>query len=102
MKIREFTVARMVEIHKAGGAKKIIEIRDLQGEPGHLLGTARMGLDPNSSVVDEFGRAHDVPNLIISDGSIFVTGGSANPTSTITALALRNAKELSRNLKEGA
>jgi choline dehydrogenase-like flavoprotein len=102
IKIRDFTVARLVEIHKAGGAKKIIEITDLQGEPGHLLGTARMGTDPNKSVVDEFGRAHDVPNLVISDGSIFVTGGSANPTSTITALALRNAKELSRNLKEGA
>ncbi|MBY5825865.1 GMC family oxidoreductase [Rhizobium leguminosarum] len=102
LKIRDFTVARMVEIHKAGGAKKIIEITDLQGEPGHLLGTARMGKDANSSVVDEYGRAHDVPNLVISDGSIFVTGGSANPTSTITALALRNAKELTRTLKIGA
>jgi len=102
LKIREFTVARMVDLHKAGGAKKIIEVPDLQGEPGHLLGTARMGSDPKTSVVDQFGRAHDVPNLVISDGSVFVTGGSANPTSTIAALALRNAKELVRTLKEGA
>jgi choline dehydrogenase-like flavoprotein len=73
---------------------------DLQGEPGHLLGTVRMGNDPRTSVVDEFGRAHDVRNLVISDGSIFVTGGSANPTSTITALALRNAKKLVETLQE--
>ncbi|MGM4915002.1 GMC family oxidoreductase [Rhizobium sp. 768_B6_N1_8] len=102
LKIRDFTVKRLSEIHAAAGAKKTIEIADLQGEPGHLLGTARMGKDPKSSVVDEYGRSHDVPNLVISDGSIFVTGGAANPTSTIAALALRNAKELVRNLKGGA
>lgn len=87
---------KLAEIHKAGGAKKLVEIFDLKGEPGHLLGTARMGHDPKSSVVDEYGRAHDVPNLVISDGSIFVTGGAANPTSTITALALRNSKSWSK------
>ncbi len=42
---------------------------------GHLLGTARMGSDPAASVVDPFGRAHDVPNLFIVDGSVMVTGG---------------------------
>lgn len=100
LKIRDFTVARMSEIHRAAGAKKTIEINDLQGEPGHLLGTARMGSDPKTSVVDEYGRAHDVPNLTISDGSIFVTGGAANPTSTIAALALRNAEKLVQTLLE--
>lgn len=99
LKIRDFTIARLTEIHQAAGAKKTIPIADLQGEPGHLLGTARMGHDPRTSVVDEFGRAHDVPNLVISDGSIFVTGGSANPTSTITALALRNARKLVETIK---
>ncbi|MGZ2432915.1 GMC family oxidoreductase [Rhizobium redzepovicii] len=98
LKMRSFVMAKLVEIHMAGGAKKVVEIFDLKGEPGHLLGTARMGHDPKTSVVDEFGRAHDVPNLVISDGSIFVTGGAANPTSTITALALRNAKKLSETL----
>lgn len=99
IKIRDFTMARLAEIHQAGGAKKTIPIPEMQGEPGHLMGTARMGNDPRTSVVDEYGRAHDVPNLVISDGSIFVTGGSANPTSTITALALRNAKKLVETLK---
>ncbi len=60
----------------------------------HLLGTARMGADPASSVVDPWGVAHDVRNLAIIDGSVFVTVGSANPTSTISALALRATEHL--------
>ena len=94
LKIRDFAVARMVEAHEAAGAIRTLPIPDMPGEPGHLLGTARMGTDPTTSVVDPMGRAHDVPNLRIADGSIFVTGGSANPTSTIVALALRIARDL--------
>jgi len=61
---------------------------------GHLLGTARMGSDPATSVVDPDCRAHDVPNLLVPDGSVFVTAGSANPTTTIAAIALRAADRL--------
>jgi choline dehydrogenase-like flavoprotein len=61
---------------------------------GHLMGTARMGSDPATSVVDSDCRAHDIPNLIIPDGSVFVTAGSANPTTTIAAVALRAAERL--------
>jgi choline dehydrogenase-like flavoprotein len=60
----------------------------------HVLGTARMGDDPATSVVDRWGVAHDVPNLVVVDGSVFVTVGAANPTSTICALALRAAEHL--------
>lgn len=60
----------------------------------HLLGTARMGEDPTSSVVDPWGMTHDVRNLAIIDGSVFVTVGAANPTSTISALALRAVEHL--------
>jgi choline dehydrogenase-like flavoprotein len=60
----------------------------------HLLGTARMGDDPATSVVDRWGVAHDVKNLAIVDGSVFVTVGAANPTSTICALALRAVEHL--------
>ncbi len=100
LKIRDFTMERMVEAHRAAGAAAIIEIPELQGEPGHLMGTARMGNDPKTSVVDQYGRCHDVPNLVISDGSIFVTSGAANPTNTICALALRNARKLVETIKE--
>ena len=57
----------------------------------HLLGTCRMGNDPNESVIDKFHRAHDVPNLFICDGSSFVSSGRGQPTMTIQALAFRAA-----------
>ena len=56
--------------------------------------TARMGTDPRTSVVDKWGATHDVQNLFIIDGSLFVTSGAVNPTSTIQALALRTADYL--------
>jgi choline dehydrogenase-like flavoprotein len=58
----------------------------------HVLGTARMGEDPRSSVTDPFGRLHDVPNVIVADGSVFVSSTGVNPTLTIMALALRAAR----------
>jgi choline dehydrogenase-like flavoprotein len=60
----------------------------------HLLGTARMGDHPETSVVDPWGRSHDVPNLFVVGGSMFVTAGGVNPTSTISALALRAADHM--------
>ncbi|OJU79778.1 MAG: glucose dehydrogenase [Solirubrobacterales bacterium 70-9] len=93
-RILDFHVERMTELHEASGASEMIAVDVWLDQPGHLLGTARMGDDPERSVVDSYGRAHDVPNLFVADGSIFVTGGAANPTSTITALALRIAKHI--------
>ena len=63
----------------------------------HLLGTARMGTNGGNSVVDGYGRCHDVKNLFIIDGSIFVTAGAVNPTSTIQALALYIAEYFKQN-----
>jgi choline dehydrogenase-like flavoprotein len=63
----------------------------------HLLGTAKMGVDPGSSVVDAWGRTHDIPNLFIFDGSIWPTSSGMNPTATIAALALRCSHQLVRS-----
>jgi choline dehydrogenase-like flavoprotein len=93
-RILRFSVDRMTEMHEAAGAVDTIAVEVWIDQPGHLLGTARMGDDPSTSVTDSFGRAHDVPNLFVADGSLFVTGGAANPTATITALALRVAKHI--------
>ena len=60
----------------------------------HLLGTARMGDDPRTSVLDRWNRAHDVANLYVVDGSCFVTSSGVNPTSTIVAIALRAADHM--------
>ena len=84
--------ARAAESLLAAGALRV-ESRNLPAN-GHFMGTARMGDDPHRSVVDRWNRCHDVPNLLIVDGSVFVTAGSANPTSTIAALALRAADAL--------
>jgi hypothetical protein len=64
------------------------------GGNAHLMGTARMGNDPGNSVVDKWCMTHDIPNLGIIDGSVFVTAGAVNPTATICALALRAADRL--------
>jgi len=68
----------------------------------HNLGTCRMSADPADGVVNEFGRAHDVPNLFVSDGSVFTTGAAANPTLTIVALAIRQAEHMVGEMKAGA
>lgn len=90
----KFHMARMEEAHDAAGLAHRVSTELWIDQPGHLLGTARMGDDPGTSVVDRFGRAHDVPNLFVVDGSVFVTSGGMNPTATIAALALRTAKHI--------
>jgi choline dehydrogenase-like flavoprotein len=65
----------------------------------HFLGTARMGNDPKTSVTDAECRAHEMPNLVVPDGSVFVTAGAVNPTSTIQAIALRAADALATRLR---
>ena len=87
-RMMEHGIARASEILATAEAKNISCSRTVLNYPGHLLGTARMGLDPERSVVNEWGRCHDVKNLFIVDGSIWVTSGGVNPTSTIQALAL--------------
>ena len=67
----------------------------------HLLGTCRMGNDPQSSVVNKDHRAHDVPNLFLCDGSSFVSSGRGQPTMTIQALAYRAAEGIVRMARAG-
>jgi choline dehydrogenase-like flavoprotein len=57
-----------------------------------------MSKDPRDGVTNAYGRAHDVPNLFISDGSVLTTPGSANPTLTIVALTLRQAEHIAREM----
>jgi gluconate 2-dehydrogenase alpha chain len=60
----------------------------------HVMGTARMGADPSTSVVDPYGRLHDVPNVVVTDSSVFVTSSGYGPTLTLVALALRAARAM--------
>lgn len=58
---------------------------------GHHIGTARMGSDPRSSVVDPNGQVHGVANLFVAGSAVFPTSSQANPTLTIVAMSLRLA-----------
>jgi choline dehydrogenase-like flavoprotein len=94
----EHGIARAEEILDACGATRVACSREVLNYPGHLLGTCRMGADPERSVVNDWGRSHDVKNLFIVDGSVFVTGGGVNPTSTIQAVALYIADQMKQRL----
>jgi glucose dehydrogenase len=74
------------------------EAPDAFGGSGHIIGTTIMGSDPTKSVVDKDCRAHDHPNLFILGSSVFPTASTANPTSTIAALALRAAETIKKQL----
>jgi choline dehydrogenase-like flavoprotein len=60
----------------------------------HHMGTTRMDASESRGVVDGDGRVHGVPNLFVAGSSVFPTGGYANPTLTIIALAVRLADHL--------
>ena len=87
------TAAEMLE---AAGAKNI-RLQTGTEMPGmaiHEVGTARMGNDPKTSVLDPFCQSHDVTNLLVADGSCFVSSGCQNPTLTMMAIAVRACDRL--------
>jgi choline dehydrogenase-like flavoprotein len=81
---------KVMDVMRAAGATQIVQ----EARYAHLVGACRMGDDPRTSVVDKFGRTHDVPNLFVMDGSVMPTQGSANPGLTIQSLAARTADYL--------
>ena len=97
-KMLNFSVDRAKEVLKAAGAYDVFSEAPMANAGWHLMGTARMGTDPNNSVVNEWGRSHDIKNLFIVDGSLFVTSAGVNPTSTIQALALYIADNINKRL----
>ena len=94
----DHAVARGKEVLQAAGAVDTLVQAPLPFAGWHLMGTTCMGTDPQTSVVNEWGRAHDVKNLFIVDGSIFTTSAGVNPTNTIQALALYIADTMKKNL----
>lgn len=94
----DHAVARGIEVLEAAGAAETSSEAPLGLAGWHLMGTARMGTEPERSVVNAWGRSHDVRNLFIVDGSIFVTSGAVNPTHTIQALALYVGETIKKNL----
>ncbi len=87
-----WSTARIKEILKAAGAQDILTINRY----AHLIGGCRMGTAPDNSVVNADHQTWAVPNLLIADGSVCPTEGSANPALTIMSLASRLAERLGR------
>jgi len=91
------------EILRAAGAE-VVSTGGRMTVPGriiHELGTARMGVDPKTSVLNKFNQSHDVKNLFIVDGAAFVTSANQNPTLTILALTMRACDYLADEYKRG-
>jgi choline dehydrogenase-like flavoprotein len=92
------------ELERSGVGEIRIDVDELTGEierglgvGSHHIGTTRMDAGPKLGVVDPSCRVHGVPNLFVASSSVFPTTGAANPTLTITALAIRIADHLKEN-----
>lgn len=92
-----FHIERARESLEAAGAYETIVDSMVRDSGWHLLGTTKMGTDPETSVVDQYGRTHDVPNLYLYGGSVFPTSSGVNPTATICAVAKRCVEHLAAN-----
>ena len=92
------TAAEMLE---AAGARNIqlTTGTEMPGMAIHEVGTARMGSDPKKSVLDPFCQSHDISNLVVADGSCFVSSACQNPTLTMMAIAVRACDHLVERFK---
>ncbi len=92
------------EMLDAAGMKniKVHSEVHLPGDANHDVGTARMGADPKTSVLNQFQQTHDVKNLFVTDGSCFNSPGCQNPTLTIMALTVRSCDYLKNAMRKGS
>lgn len=85
-------------LEEAGGTNRVVSFPAVPvGVNSHAYGGARMGNDPDTSVVDKWCMAHEVPNLAILGGATFPNSGTHNPTQTIQAMAWRTADHIVDN-----
>ncbi len=88
---------------KAAGAVGVRSFNStgLAGECIHEMGTARMGRDPNTSVLNGYNQAHDIPNLFVTDGAAMTSSNCVNPSLTFMALTARAVDYAVKHLAEG-
>ncbi len=103
-KISAFVGEKMRQWYLEAGAIDVqgtgtINAGSAMGTSTHAYGGTRMGHNPDTNVVDEWGMSHEVPNLAVMGGSVMGTSGARNPTLTLQALAWRTAEYVARNWK---
>ncbi|MEG9434385.1 GMC family oxidoreductase, partial [Terriglobus sp. ADX1] len=96
----QITAAEMLE---ATGVKDIImsTVPSIPGECIHEMGSARMGHDPKTSVLNSHNQAHDVPNLFVTDGSFMASSACQNPSLTYMAMTARACDYAVTQMKKG-
>ena len=89
--LRKDGVACAVEMLEAAGCKDITFYNEetAVGACIHEMGTARMGRDPQTSVLNKWNQLHEVPNVFVTDGSCMTSSGTQNPSITYMALTAR-------------
>jgi choline dehydrogenase-like flavoprotein len=95
-KAHELLVEKLKQLIRKAGYPIVLSRAFDRRTPSHQCGTARMGNDPRSSVVDSYCRSHDHPNLFITDASVLPTSAAVNPALTVAALALRAARHINQ------
>lgn len=104
LKMAELIYDNAEELLRAAGAEIIPYTRTLPPPPGdatHEVGTARMGNDPKTSVLNKFNQAHEVKNLFVVDGASFVSCPEKNCTLSIAAVSWRASEYLAEELRKG-
>jgi gluconate 2-dehydrogenase alpha chain len=95
-KMREwYMAAGAIQVTGTGG----IQAGAAMGNSTHAYGGTRMGKNPGTNVLDEWGMSHEVPNLAVAGGSVMGTSGARNPTLTLQAVAWRTAEHIAKNWK---
>jgi choline dehydrogenase-like flavoprotein len=102
-KMSEDALVTMQEMMEKAGLKdiRINGNASFPGNANHEMGTARMGHDPKTSVLDRWNRLHAVPNVIVTDGSCMTSSASVNPSLTYMALTARAVDHAVRELRKG-
>ncbi|MBT8235106.1 MAG: GMC family oxidoreductase, partial [Bacteroidia bacterium] len=101
--MREDAVNCAVEMLEAAGCEDIESYNNVTA-PGaciHEMGTARMGHDPKTSVLNKWNQMHEVPNVFVTDGACMTSSGTQNPSITYMALTARAVDYADRQIKEG-
>lgn len=104
MAMRQDIMDCAAEMLESGGLKNISTFNDAQAYPGlciHEMGTARMGRDPKTSVLNGWNQMHDVPNVFNTDGACMTSSANQNPSITYMALTARAANYAYEELKKG-
>jgi len=98
--MQQHAIERTSELYESLGGKIVQAERGVVGAC-HNMGVARMSEDPDDGVTNRWGQPHDIPNLFVSDGSVFTSSAAANPTLTIVALAIRQADHIAERMRQG-